>query len=123
MNLARHGGAVKGAAEAGVVEEDAADEVALEVELELGEEGEEGEGGVEVDVVGVPHVVLHPLQVQHLPHVLLAVAQQRRAHRRRRRRRRVRPRRRRRHRAQNAVDRAAAVGDCTERVEVERLSR
>lgn len=122
MNLARHGGAVKGAAEAGVVEEDAADEVALEVELELGEEGEEGEGGVEVDVVGVPHVVLHPSRYSTCPTFSRRRAAAR-AHRRRRRRRRVRPRRRRRHRAQNAVDRAAAVGDCTERVEVERLSR
>ncbi|KAF0900397.1 hypothetical protein E2562_031588 [Oryza meyeriana var. granulata] len=80
--LARHGGAVEGVTEARVVEEDGADEVTLEVELQLQEEGEEREGGVEVDVVGVSWVVLHPLQVHHLPHVLLTVAQQRRAHQR-----------------------------------------
>ena len=57
-----------------VVVEDGPGEVALEAQLELREEGEQREGGVEVDVVGVPHVVLHRLQVQELPHVLLAVA-------------------------------------------------
>jgi len=76
-DLAPHGLAVDGAAEARVVEEDGPGEVALQAELQLREEGEKREGGVEVDVVGVVHVVLHPFHVQELPHVLVAAAWER----------------------------------------------
>jgi hypothetical protein len=47
--------------------------VPLQTELELREEAQEGERGVEVDVICVPHDVLNALQVQELANAVVGV--------------------------------------------------
>lgn len=47
--------------------------VPLQTELELREEAQEGERGVEVDVIRIPHDVLNALQVQKLANAIVGV--------------------------------------------------